>query len=378
MSAPAPAEDVRPMPTALRAAIVLALLYLFLAGISVLEGGISSLGEGVQESLFSSVSNPIAGLCVGILATVLVQSSSVSTSTVVGLVSTGLLSVDDAVPIVMGANLGTTVTSTLAALGHVRRPEEFRHAFAAATVHDFFNLLTVVVMLPIELATGVLSKTARWLTEALVGQDGAEFDSPIKKIVERPSEAIIDGVGNLVSGTALGIVLIGLALGMIFVALAFITKNMRVLVATRIERSVGELLERGGGTAAIALGMVITIAVQSSSITTSVMVPLAAAGIVTTRNVYPMAIGANIGTTATALLAAMAASRPEAITIALVHTLFNVSGTLLYYPVPAMRALPVRLADGLAEMAMRRRSAVLAYVVVTFLVVPAFGVLLLR
>lgn len=366
------------MPTALRAAIVLALLYLFLAGISVLEGGISSLGEGVQESLFSSVSNPIAGLCVGILATVLVQSSSVSTSTVVGLVSTGLLSVDDAVPIVMGANVGTTVTSTLAALGHVRRPEEFRHAFAAATVHDFFNLLTVVVMLPIELATGVLSKTARWLTEALVGQDGAEFDSPIKKIVERPSEAIIDGVGNLVSGTALGIVLIGLALGMIFVALAFITKNMRVLVATRIERSVGELLERGGGTAAIALGMVITIAVQSSSITTSVMVPLAAAGIVTTRNVYPMAIGANIGTTATALLAAMAASRPEAITIALVHTLFNVSGTLLYYPVPAMRALPVRLADGLAEMAMRRRSAVLAYVVVTFLVVPAFGVLLLR
>src|SRR5688572_14215944 len=118
------------MPAPIRAALVLSLLYLFLVGISVLENGISSLGEGVQESLFSSVSNPLAGLFVGILATVLVQSSSVSTATVVGLVGSGLLSVDDAVPVIMGANIGTTVTSTLAALGHVRRPQEFRGAFA--------------------------------------------------------------------------------------------------------------------------------------------------------------------------------------------------------------------------------------------------------
>src|SRR3546814_17068867 len=67
-----------------------------------------------------------------LLATVLVQSSSVNTSTVVGLVGTGLLGVGDAVPVIMGANIGTTVTSTLAAIGHVRRPQEFRGAFAAA------------------------------------------------------------------------------------------------------------------------------------------------------------------------------------------------------------------------------------------------------
>src|SRR3546814_2790577 len=112
------------MPVAARAALVVALLYAFLVGISLLESGIGELGSGVQESLFSSVTNPIAGLCVGILATVLVQSSSVTTSTVVGLVGTGLLGVGDAVPVIMGANIGTTVTSTLAALGHVRRSEE--------------------------------------------------------------------------------------------------------------------------------------------------------------------------------------------------------------------------------------------------------------
>jgi len=357
---------------------VLSLLYLFLVGIAVLENGISSLGEGVQESLFSSVSNPLAGLFVGILATVLVQSSSVSTATVVGLVGSGLLSVDDAVPVIMGANIGTTVTSTLAALGHVRRPQEFRGAFAAATVHDFFNVLTVLILLPIELATGVLARSATWLSDHLVGQDGASFESPIKKAVKAPSEAIIDLVATGPSGTLLGVVLIALAMAMIFVALAFITKNMRVLVADRIERSVSELLERGGGTAAIVLGMVITIAVQSSSITTSVLVPLAAAGIISTRNVYPVTLGANVGTTATALLAAMAASRGEAVTIALVHTLFNLAGILLFYPVPALRAVPVRLADRMAETATKRRSMVLAYVIVVFLVVPAFGVLLLR
>src|SRR3546814_15650655 len=93
------------------------------------------------------------------------------------------------------------------------------------------------------------------------------------------------------------------------------------------------LLEKGGGMSALALGLVITVAVQSSSITTSVLVPLAAAGVISVRNVYPVALGANIGTTVTALLAAMAASRPEALTIALVHTLFNLAGPLPFYPV---------------------------------------------
>src|SRR5690606_18167125 len=157
----------------------------------------------VQDALFDRVSNPVAGLCVGILATVLVQSSSVSTSTVVGLVGSGLLGIDDAVPVIMGANIGTTVTSTLAALGHVRRPQEFRGAFAAATVHDFFNVLTVLVMLPLELTTRVLSRSAETLSEVLVGQSGATFERPLKAVVKGPSEAIIELWEGAASGTVL-------------------------------------------------------------------------------------------------------------------------------------------------------------------------------
>ena len=176
-----------PVPAVARGIVVVGLLYLFLIGISLLEGGINSLGSDIQEELFSSVTNPVAALCVGILATVLAQSSSVTTSTIVGLVGTGLLGVDDAVPMIMGANIGTTVTNTLASLGHVRRSNEFRGAFAAATVHDYFNVLAVAVLLPIELVTGVLSNTAKALTDVLLGGSGAEFESPIKAAVKTPA-----------------------------------------------------------------------------------------------------------------------------------------------------------------------------------------------
>lgn len=372
-------DAARTIPPPVRLVLVVGLLYGFLVGISLLESGISFLGSDIQEDLFSSVSNPLAGLCVGILATVLAQSSSVTTSTIIGLVGSGLLGVDQAVPIVMGANIGTTVTNTLAALGHLRRPSEFKMAFAAATVHDFFNVLTVAVLLPIELTTHVLSKSAQAIGELLVGQGGAEYESPIKAIVKSPAEwvsTLWEKVG--VSGTALGIVVIITGLALVFLALAFITKNMRSLVADRVERALNSLLSRGAGVAALLLGMVLTVAVQSSSITTSVMIPLAAAGVITLRNIYPVALGANVGTTITALLASLAAARPEALTVALVHTLFNVGGIMIFYPIPILREVPVRLAERLADVAMGHRSWVVGGVVITFLVIPAFGVIIFR
>ncbi len=372
-------SDSGAIPAFARGIVVVGLLYLFLIGVSLLEGGIQSLGSDIQEELFSSVTNPVAGLCVGILATVLAQSSSVTTSTIVGLVGSGLLGVDAAVPMIMGANIGTTVTNTLASLGHVRRSSEFKEAFAAATVHDYFNLLAVSILLPLELATGILSNTAEAMTDLLLGGSGATFESPIKQAVKEPAslvESAWEAVGA--SGTVLGVLLLASGLACIFLALAFITKNMRALVADRVEASINAFLSRGGGVTAMAMGLVITIAVQSSSITTSVMIPLAASGVVTLANIYPVTLGANVGTTITALLASLATGRPEALTVALVHTLFNLAGILLFYPVPAMRALPIRMAQRTGELASRRASAVIAYIVVVFILIPALGVIVLR
>jgi solute carrier family 34 (sodium-dependent phosphate cotransporter) len=94
-------------------------------------------------------------------------------------------------------------------------------------------------------------------------------------------------------------------------------------------------------------------------------------------NAYPITLGANVGTTITALIASLAVLRPEGLTIALVHTLFNLGALALLYPFPAVRHLPVRAAELLATQAVARRSVVLAYIVGLFVVVPALGVFLI-
>lgn len=374
--------DQPTLPSWARAALVVGLLYAFLAGVKALESGIGGLGEGFTDRIFEGVSNPFAGLFVGILGTVIVQSSSVSTATIVGLVGAGTLSVEAAVPMIMGANIGTTVTNTLVSLGYMRGGHEFRRAFAGATMHDFFNLLCVAVLLPIELATDFLARTATWLTSLFrsttVGAIG-HADSPIKVAVGKPAKLLAGLLEDLgLSAGAAGVVLLVIGLLVILVSLAAITHNMRRLMMGGIERSMNAVLARGGGLAGMAVGVVMTVAVQSSSITTSILIPMIAAGVLTIPNAFPITLGANLGTTVTALLASLAATRPEGLTIALVHLLFNAVGILIVYPVARVRRIPIALAEGLARAADERRSLVFLYVVGGFVVVPLLGVLLLR
>jgi sodium-dependent phosphate cotransporter len=368
-----------PLPRPARAVLVVLLIYLFLVGVSALEGGIGAMGADTQERLFSNVSHPLAGLFIGILGTVLVQSSSASTSVIVGLVASGALSVDDAVPMIMGANIGTTVTNTLVSLGHVRHSTEFRRALSAATVHDFFNLMAVLVLLPIELTTGAISSLADRISGALVGSAGADWESPVKTWVKGPVGLVEDGLGSVFeSVNVLGTMMVLVGLVIVLSSLVFITKNMKTLVAERVERSMNAILGRGGGLIGMFVGILITVAVQSSSITTSILIPMSAAGVISLRNAYPVTLGANVGTTITALLAAMAASRPEALTIALVHTIFNVAGIVVLYGIPFLRPLPIRAAETLADVAVRRRSVAVGYVLGVFIIVPLVGVAIFR
>ena len=376
---PPAVERLLPLPRPVRAVLVVVLIYLFLIGVSALEAGINVMGADTQERLFSNVDHPLAGLFIGLLGTALVQSSSASTSVIVGLVASGALGVDDAVPMVMGANIGTTITNTLVSFGHVRQSIEFRRALAAATVHDFFNVMSVIVLLPFELLTGGISTLAERISEALVGTSGSDWKSPFKVWVQRPVEWLEDGLGRVVENSGvLGGTLVAIGFLSIIAALIFITANMRTLVADRVERSMNAVLGRGGGIVAMLVGLVITVAVQSSSITTSILIPMSAAGVISLKNVYPVTLGANVGTTVTAILAAMATSRPEALTIALVHTIFNLAGIVIFYAIPLFRPLPMRAAETLAEIAVRRRIVAVAYVVVVFIVVPLLGVAIFR
>jgi sodium-dependent phosphate cotransporter len=366
------------MAVASRLGYVIVLVYGFLVSIRLMGSAIKALGSDTAQELFSGVSNPFAGLAVGTLATVLVQSSSTSTSTIVSLVGQSggtALPLKTAIPMVMGANIGTTITNTIVSMGHLRHGNAFRRAFAAATVHDFFNLMLVMVVLPIELATGVLEKTATALSGVISNVGGAEYHSPVKAAVKagaKPIEDLLKGTG--LQDIPLAIVLVVVALALIVVCLVQITRNMRSLISGSLERALNRVLGRSG-LLGIGIGIVMTIAVQSSSITTSLLVPMCAAGVLTLRNAFPIMLGANIGTTVTALLASLATDNENGLTIALVHTLFNVGGVMIIYPIPALRGIPIRLARLLSVRAQRNIFWVVGYVGFVFILLPLLGYL---
>lgn len=369
---------LRAIPTVLRVALVLGMLYVFLVGVTMISGGIVSLGGDVHARVLQYVANPISGLSAGLLITVLVQSSSVSTATIVGLVGTGTLPVGLAVPMVMGANVGTTITSTFAALGSIRRSEEFRRSLAGATVHDLYNLLLVVVLFPLELATGFLARSATALTGVLRDTDVtvSAGPSPIRRAVAWPFDALRSTGVLPENGVLLGLALLAVGMTLILIALGAVTTNMRRLMVGRVEQAMNRVVSSGGGTTGILVGTIVTIIVNSSSITTAILVPLVGAGVLTLRNAFPVTLGANVGTTLTALLASLAAARPEGLTIALVHVLYNVFGLILVYPFPAIRNIPVWAADRFATIAIRHRALLGVYLGGVFLVGPIFGLLL--
>jgi sodium-dependent phosphate cotransporter len=354
----------------------LALLFIFLLGVNGLGDGFKSLGRGLLESFFMATQNPFMGLMVGILATTLVQSSSVTTSLIVGLVAApeNPLPIANAVPMVMGANIGTTVTNTIVAMAHMGRKQEFYRSFSVATCHDFFNYMAVALLLPLELLTGYLQKAATALSSLLTGLGGGmDYDSPIKGALKAgltPIKGAIDLVFD--SSRAQAVVLILCSALLIYVALMLLVRVMRQAMHSRVENIVAAGLHRAP-VIGMLVGIVVTVMVQSSSITTSLLVPLAGAGLITLAQAFPITIGANIGTTVTALLAALAVTGPNArwgITIALVHLLFNLTATCLIYPWKRIRNIPLAAARRLASVAIESRQYAILYVVILFYGLP--------
>jgi sodium-dependent phosphate cotransporter len=347
---------------------VVVLLYLFLLSIALLGTSFKALGSGFAEQLVESTSNPLLGLIIGLIVTSIVQSSSVTTSLIVGLVGGGALSLSSAIPMVMGANIGTTVTNMLVSLGQITRKNEFRRAFSAAVIHDSFNVLTVIVLFPIQVKFDILGKSAEFMSDIFVGVSGAHFSSPIKAIV-KPTANLID---SLVSGNPWILIIIAAAL--LFVSLNFLVKTLKSVVVSRVQVFFDRVIFKN---AAISLlfGLIVTVMVQSSSITTSLIVPLAGAGLLNLWQVLPYTLGANVGTTVTAILASLATGEVTALAVAFAHLLFNVFGIIIIWP---FRVVPIRMAEFTATLAVRNRAFPIAFVAVFFYAIPLGIVFLTR
>jgi len=187
--------------------IILFLLWLFLVGLSLMGNAFKGLSGKGAAQLIGSVDNPVAGVAFGVLGTVLLQSSSTSTSVVVTMVAAGILSVHNAIPIIMGANIGTSVTASIVSHVHITDKEEFKRGFQGATVHGAFNYLTVLVLFPLEVATGFLKHVSNVCAEFVLNEmlgTGAKWTSPTKIVTSPATTPIIKINKDLIKDIAQG------------------------------------------------------------------------------------------------------------------------------------------------------------------------------
>ncbi|QDS90051.1 Na+/Pi-cotransporter [Rosistilla ulvae] len=350
--------------------MVAGLVYVLICAVGLIGSGFKTATGSQAKEMFEFATNPFAGLVVGTVATALIQSSSTVTSIIVGLVAGGL-PVSVAVPMVMGANIGTSITNTIVSLGHVREKKEFARAFSAATVHDFFNLLSVVIFLPLEMATGFLEKIGSALAGIFVVGDasmgGLNFVKAATAPVVNFFKQSVEGMGTTGGGIAL--ILAGIVL--IFLSIHYVGKLLKTLMVGKAKELMHAAIGKGP-VSGIFSGTLVTVLVQSSSTTTSLMVPLAGSGAFGLKQIYPFTLGANIGTCITALLAATAVdgNAAAALQIAFIHLTYNVLGVLFIYGVPMLRYLPVKAAEWLGETASENKLVALAYILSVFFVIP--------
>ncbi|XP_057575867.1 sodium-dependent phosphate transport protein 2C isoform X4 [Hippopotamus amphibius kiboko] len=438
----------------LKACGLLGSLYLFICSLDILSSAFQLLGSKVAGDIFKDdvvLSNPVAGLVIGVLATVLVQSSSTSSSIVVSMVASRLLTVRASVPVIMGVNVGTSVTSTLVSMAQSGDRDEFRRAFGGSAVHGIFNWLTVLILLPLESAAGPLERLSALALGAASLQPGGPAPD-ILKVLTRPLTHLIvqldadvitgSATGNatnrnlvkrwcgtrgqmtagnssacgaaaggpcpgrnssgapgpeeqlpcrhLFAGTALtdlavGFVLLAASLLVLCTCLVLVVKLLNSVLRGRVAQAVRTVLNADfpfplgwlGGYLAVLAGAGLTLVLQSSSVFTAAVVPLMGVGAISLERAYPLFLGSNIGTTTTALLAALASPSdmlPSAVQVALIHFFFNLAGILLWYVVPVLR-LPIPLAKRFGDLTARYRWVAVAYLLLSFLLLPlaAFG-----
>ncbi|MEM1242527.1 MAG: Na/Pi symporter [Cyanobacteria bacterium P01_H01_bin.26] len=342
-------------------------IYGLFASISFLNLGFQSILGPEAEELLALATNPWLGLLLGILATALIQSSSIVTTLLVTLVAGGL-PIATAIPMVMGANLGTTITNTLVSLGYIGDDDSFERGFAAATIHDCFNLIALLIFFPLELLLHPLERLSLWLLSHSTGLPAIPVGSPVDWLLQPVGGLMAYGINSL-SGPWDALLLFGVSVGGLMVCVTTLGWLLKRWLDAPAQAAIRWAMGRGSSLGLVT-GAGVTAMVQSSSMTTSLAVPLAGSGLVTLTDIYPFVLGANIGTCITALLATLSLNSSVALQLALVHLAYNLLAVLLIYGLPVLRSLPLTMAKTLAQATRQYRLVAIAYVIGMFFVLP--------
>ncbi len=332
--------------------------------------GLKMMGKDFASFLLKTTSSPFAGLFIGIIVTAIIQSSSATTSMVVGFVASGVLTVRTAIPIVMGANIGTTVTNIMVSFVHISNKREFSRAFPAAVVHDIFNLLNVIILFPLEIFFHPIEKITNFLAEGFKNIGGLKFSSPLKLIVSPVKNFVVHTLklpGWLIA-------IIGILV--LFVSLKFLVDSMKQILSGKVEIFLDRYLFRTAFSAFF-LGLLLTSVIQSSSVTTSLVVPLVGAGLLSIRQIFPYTVGANIGTTVTALLASFVTGSFFSVQTVFSHLMFNIIGTIIFLVLP-LRILPIKIAEFLKRIVEKNRLLAIVYLISIFFVIPILMIIIFR
>ncbi len=348
----------------LRLLQILAATALFIFAINFAGYSFKVAGGEITKTILSVTYNPFISLFIGLLATAIIHSSSTTTSIIVAAVAAGTIEFTSAVPMIMGANIGTTITSTLVSIGYLNKRQEFRRAIAAGTQHDIFNILVTLILFPLELYYGALSSLSYWITDFIVPFENSDSATSFSYGLWG-SNSIFRWFFSATDNTVIPLITA-------FIVLIVAVKLFSNLLYNTLYGSFKDKLQRlifSSPLRAFLWGMGLTATVQSSSVTTPLVVPLVATRKVSLKSSFPYILGANIGTTFTALFAALFHSS-EAISIAIVHVLFNLIGVLLFFPVNVLRQIPIKLASLLGFATIRNRFFGFIYILITFFLLP--------
>jgi sodium-dependent phosphate cotransporter len=368
LETPLPQQHITPQPEFMgrvkTTLYILGTFILFVFALDLMVSSLQHLGKPAAETIIMATSNPFTALFIGLLITAMIQSSSTTTALVVAFVASGSITFESAIPIIMGANIGTTITSTIVSLGFINKKKEFRRAVAAGTYHDFFNILTVIILFPLEYYFSFLSHTSQIITDRF-------FNFPVGQVEALPSgwSGFTSIVHFLIRIIPSGFVLALLSFALLFLSIVLFRQLIsRLLMASSPERFSRFFFKNT--LKSFFWGLLTTAAIRSSTITTSVVVPIVAQKIITLRKAAPFILGANMGTTITAIIAAtLNVNSTSAISIALVHFLFNLFG-VIFFSLPMFRQLPFGLANSLGRLTLRYRLAGFVYILTTFFFIP--------
>jgi sodium-dependent phosphate cotransporter len=340
-------------------------LLLFLFSLELTVSSLQYIRPDISQNILIATGNPFVGLFIGLLITAILQSSSTTTSLAVAFVVSGAITLQHAIPLIMGANIGTTVTAMIVSLGFINKRKEFKRATAAASYHVFFNVLTAAILFPLEYNGQFLSRLSEQIAHRLFTPTNG------MAAVENTSQGVFDQLTGLLNNLLPSpVIIIILALALLFMSILL----FRRLISNLLKAKSPEAFSRFFFTSpwkSFGWGLLTTAAIRSSTITTSIVVPIVAKKIATLRQAAPFIMGANIGTTITVFIAASFHGYTQsAISIAIAHFLFNFIGVALFLPVPILNGIPLRLAEQLGKLTTRFRLAGFIFLLLIFFIIP--------